>query len=407
MSPKTKKIINIIIITCIVIIVGELIFFGYEYFKKKNNKTYYDSINAFSIINKGYIGVGSNNDNSLSLEKGKITKYDSKKNKVWEKFYNKGYNSTFFNVKEDKGDFVVVGSYEKTKKEKKDKTRTALFVKYDKDGTVIFEKNLQILGNSKFVNLQVVDDGYIVVGQSIFENMTLGLSEAGGGVIVKYDKSGKEVWRSNYGGGKSGLYNDLTILDGYIYVAGKDAARVGTITKYSLTGERIKTTTYEYTDTLGFTSITSVGNKLIVAGAKKIKEEQEDYDTDAILVKYDEDCDLIDSVIYRKNGMERFNKVITDSNNNLVVVGHTAVIAKNKSTKSLNVFSYNGLIAKYKKNLTKVYCEEYGDTQDDYFTDIEEENNRYLVSGYSSYKKDGYLSKFITYSKQGENLEVK
>ena len=44
---------------------------------------------------------------------------------------------------------------------------------------------------------------------------------------------------------------------------------------------------------------------------------------------------------------------------------------------------------------------------DDYFTDVTEINGDYLISGYSSYKKDGYLSKFITYSKQGKSLEVK
>lgn len=406
-NKKYKKAIKIIAIICLVILVVELIYLGYLYFRNKSNKTYFDSANAFEKITSGYILVGSNNDNNESYEKGKITKYDSKKTKVWEKIYNKGYNSTFINVKEDKDNYLVVGSYEKTKSEKKDKTRTALFVKYDKNGDIIFEKNMQILGDSKFTNVVVVDDGYIVVGQSIFENMTLGMDERGGGIMIKYDKTGKELWRTNYGGSKSGLFNDVIVSDGYIYVVGKDAARVGTISKYTLSGERVTTTNYEYTDTLGFTSIVRVGDQLIVAGAKKLSEDKNDYDTDALIVKYDLDCDILDEVTYKGKGIERFNKMIVDSNNNLVLVGHTAVKDEKASTKSLNVFRYDGLLAKYKKSLKKVYVENYGEKLDDYFTDIQEVNNNYIISGYSSYREDGYLSKYITYSKQGKILEVK
>ena len=106
--------------------------------------------------------------------------------------------------------------------------------------------------------------------------------------------------------------------------------------------------------------------------------------------------------------MERFNEIIADSDGNLVAIGHTAIKDEKESTKALNVFRYDGILAKYKTNLKKIYVENYGEPNyDDYFTAIEEVDNNYLISGYSSYKKDGYLSKFITYSKQGKSLEVK
>lgn len=408
MNPKLKKLFMIIVVISIIVLLLDGIFVIFTYVKKENNKVYVDSANAFEKIDNGYILVGSNNDNNKGYEKAKITRYDNDKNKVWEKFYNKGYNSTFFNVKADEDSFVAVGSYEKTKAEKKDKTRTALFVKYDKDGEVIFEKTFQILGNSKFTNVAVVDDGYIVVGQSIFENLTLGIDPRGGGVMIKYDKTGKEVWRTNYGGSKSGLFNDLVVTKDYIYVVGKDASRVGTISKYTLDGERIDTTNYKITDTLGFSSIVKYGNQLIVAGAKKLSDNEDDYDTDAVIVKYDLNLNQIDEVTYKGKGMERFNKIILDSDKNLVLIGHTAVKDKEKSTKRLNVFRYDGIIAKYKTNLKKGYVENYGEQKlDDYFTDVKEVDGKYLVSGYSSYKKDGFLSKFITYSKQGKSLEVK
>ena len=42
------------------------------------------------------------------------------------------------------------------------------------------------MGNSKFNSILVVDDGYIVSGQSIYEDKTLG-SQQGGAVLVKYN----------------------------------------------------------------------------------------------------------------------------------------------------------------------------------------------------------------------------
>ena len=117
MNPKLKKLFMIIVVISIIVLLLDGIFVIFTYVKKENNKGY---------------------------EKAKITRYDNNKNKIWEKFYNKGYNSTFFNVKADEDSFVAVGSYEKTKAEKKDKTRTALFVKYDKNGEKMELSNMAI-----------------------------------------------------------------------------------------------------------------------------------------------------------------------------------------------------------------------------------------------------------------------
>lgn len=408
MSERYKKVIKTIVIICIIILLIDFLLFMYIKFFKKDEQTYFDSLNSFEKIEDGYIGVGSNNNNNKEhFEKAKLTKYDSNKEEVWEKLYNKGYNSSFFSIKKDQDNYIAVGNYEATKQEHKDGVRSALIVKYDSDGEILYEKNFQVLGNSKFTNVLVVEDGYIVIGQSIYENMTLGLSDEGGAFIIKYDKELKEVWRSNYGGSKSGIYNDLIIKDDSIYVVGKDSMRTGIISKYNLNGERLTTTNYEYTDTLGFTSIVEVNNHLYAVGSKKVKEDKDDYDTDALIVKYDLDCKQQDEQIYTGKGMERFNKAIVDSNNNVVIAGQTGIYNKSKSTKKENVFSYNGILAKYDENLKELELEEYGDEMDDYFTDIKEENNNYLVSGYSTYDANSYLSKFILYSKTGKLIGAK
>ena len=403
MSKKMRRLLKIIVIICILVLIFDIGVLIYNNYITEEKDAYFDGINSFETFDDMIIAVGSNSNNDKGYEKAKITLYDKEYQKVWETLYNKKYNSSFSAVKRDneEDNFIAVGSLEANSKEHSDKTRSAVIAKFDKDGKLLSDKRFQVLGNSKFTNILIVDDGYIVVGQSIYENMTLGVSDEGGAFIIKYDKELKEVWKKNYGGSKSGLYNDSIIYDNYIYAVGKDYARVGIISKYSLDGEYISTSTYDFTDTLGFTGITTDNNYLYVVGAKKISEDKNDYDTDALIIKYDFNLNEIENKIYTGKGIERFNKVIVDTNSNIVISGQTGIYNEEKSTSNLNVFSYDGIIAKYSSDLKELLIEQYGDVEDDYFTDIVEKDNLYFVSGYSS--DDGsYLSKFITYTKSGK-----
>lgn len=406
MNDKLKKIFKVIVIICVLILIFDIAFLIYNKYFRSDKKIYFDSINSFQVLDDTYIAVGSNNNNDKSLEKAKITLYNKDKEKVWEKLYNKKYNSSYFSVVKDEDSYIAVGNLEANKKEYQEHTRSALIVKYDLNGEILYENKFQVLGNSKFSNILVVDDGYIVVGQSIYENMTLGLSDEGGAFIVKYDKELNEMWRSNYGGSKSGIYNDLIIVGDYIYAVGKDSSRVGVISKYTKSGERIKTENYKYTDTLGFTSIVSDNDNLYVVGSKKTTEDENDYDTDALIVKYDLELNKISENTYKGKGMERYNRAIIDNNSNIIIAGQTGVYNEKESTSELNVFSYDGIFAKYNKDLEELVLEKYGDEKDDYFTDIKQDNDKYYISGYSTYEDDSYISKIITYSKSGKLIGV-
>lgn len=401
MNHKLKIILRSIVILCIfILIVDGIVLFYYK--KDSKKKTYFDSINGFEILDDSYIAVGSNNNNEKGFEKAKITLYDENYNKKWEKLYNNKYNSSYFSVKKDGDSYIAVGSIEKNKKEHEEKVRSAIIVKYDSDGEKLLENTFQVLGNSKFTNVLVVDDGYIVVGQSIYENMTLGFSDEGGGFIIKYDKNLKEISRSNYGGSKSGLYNDILIQEDAIYAVGKDASNVGIVSKYTSNLERVNTINYEYTDSFGFTGIVSDGNYLYVVGGKKVKKDKQDYDTDALVVKYDLDLNKMKEATYKKDGMERYNRALLDDKQNIVIAGQTGVYNKEKSTTEENVFSYDGIIAKYDTNLKEQFVETYGDEKDDHFTDIKLKKNGYLISGYSTYDEYSYVANFIHYTKSGK-----
>ena len=398
MSKKLRSALKIIVVLCILVLIFDIGFLIYNNYIN-SEKAYFDGINYFESVDDLFIAVGSNSNNKDGYEKAKITLYNSKYKKLWETLYNKKYSSSFSVVKKDKSNFIVVGSYEANIKEHNDKVRSAVIAKFDKDGKLLNDKQFQVLGNSKFTSLLVVDDGYIVVGQSIYENMTLGISDEGGAFLIKYDKELNELWRKNYGGSKSGLYNDLIIHNNYIYAVGKDFARTGIISKYTLDGEYISTSTYNYTDTIGFTGITTDNNYLYVVGSKKVSNDENDYNTDAIIIKYSFDLEEISSNVYKDKEMERYNKVIVDSNSNIVTIGQICIYNKQ------NVFSYDGLIAKYSSNLEELLVEKYKSDEDDFFTNIVEKNNLYILSGYST-KTINYLSRFIIYTSSGKLKDV-
>lgn len=398
MNSKILKNLKIISFLCIIFLVIEIIYVGYSLMYNKES-LYFDGVNALTSDGKSYIAVGSNNNNDYKYEKAILSKYNSKKEKVFEKIYNKGYNGAFFDVEFD-GDFIIaVGSYEKDESDHNNSVRSALLVKYDINGDIVFENDLSILDNSKFTSVTVVDDGYLVTGQSVYKSTKIG-SKEGGAVLIKYDKDGKMLWKSTYGNNKSAVFNNLIVLNDSIYTVGVDDNYFGLICKYNLDGEFITYNDYKWTDIIGFSDICNIGDKIYVCGANRSGDNW----TNSMIVEYDTDCTYIKETVYESDGINRFNKMQVDSNDNIIVIGSLKL---NKSSKdSVDVFNYDAIIGKYKDNLEKVSIIKYGDEKDDFFTDITIVDKNYLVSGYSSYEDGSYLSKFLKYSEALKLLGV-
>lgn len=398
MHRRTIKRLKLVAIICFIALIAEIGYIGYKVINKKDTAIYFDGINAIVYLDKYYATVGSNNDNDNHYEKAKITKYNLKKEKTFEKLYNIGYNSSFFGVTIDGEDLVAVGSYEKTNNEHEESIRHALIVKYDKDGNIVFEKDFGVLDNSKFTGITKVGEDYYVVGQSIYKNTRVGTDE-GGAILAKYDKDGELLWYKTYGSSKSSIFNDLLVVDNYIYTVGTDDNQLGIIVKYDLEGNLETYNDYKTTDSLGFSGITHIGNSIYISGALK----RDNFDTDAMVVRYNLDCVYLDQVIYTGQGKERFNKIIVDDHNHLVAIGTMAIPKKEDG---ISEYNYDGIIAKYDEDLKVIDSISYGDERDDYFTDIKYIDGKYLVVGYSSYEDGSYMSKFINYSRAFKVLGV-
>ena len=366
-------------IVFIVIIVG----CSFLVFYQKKEIRYLDTIDATTVVDDVIYAVGRNNDNDKELTKAKFSIYNSKQEKIYEKLYNTGYTSRFYDLLVDDEDVVIVGEYEKTKKDYKNNNSIAVILKYDEEGQLLFEKEVS---DTNFYDVLACDDGYLAIGTSHDKNKTKG-------VLVKFHTDGTLDWKKEYGTENTEFIAGV-FYHNKIYVTGIEN-QSGVLVSFSRDGKLIDSI-HEETDSLGFSSITVVADSLVLSGGKKVTEDF----SQPLLVKYDLDLSYIDSAIYDSKYSGRFLKVITDNNDDLVVLASTVEGKKNKDV-------HHAYIGKYREDLTEASVVPYYNEEDDYFTDVALMQDTYLVSGYSFYSDQGYLSKFLSYSEALKVLEVK
>ena len=414
-QKRLVKWLRVIIVLCIAIIVIEAGYIGISYYNRTKSIVYTDTLNSFKEIDDGYLVVGNSdfknsefNSYEKDYNKAKFAKYNSDFEVEFESAYTKGYSSYFSDVIEYSDGFIAVGGAQYDEQQVEDNATDGLVVLYDKEGKQVDTKSVQIAGDTTFNKVLLVDDGFIVVGQSILQNMVIGNDPDGGALIIKYDFDLNEVWRANYGGSKSAIFNDAVIDGDYLYLVGKDATRYGMIAKYTLDGEKVFVKSYEYTDTVGFSSIVKVGDEFIVAGSKTINIDAKDEDkvTEGLVVKYDADANVLDEVTFSRNNALRFNKIVSDGDD-LIVVGHTYKKDEEKSTDTYNYLDYRGIIVKFNTDLERLANNKENGSGVDYFSDVIVTDDGYLVGGASSSKELGsnnkdYRTYFLKYNKDLE-----
>lgn len=403
-SKKTKIALLITFIICILIIIGEVVYLIIRQHDIDKNTIYYDSINALVVDGTDVVAVGSSNfrysknyNYTRGHERGKIVKYNQNGDLLFEKMYDRGINTTFSSVISIKDGYIVVGSGVFSEEEQAQEGREAFIIKYDKDGKIIWEKFYQVVTNTSFNKVIATSNGYIAIGQSIYANMEMGNHTTGGGIIVKYDKKGNEVWHNNHGGMKSGNFNDIIEVKGDYYVVGKDASDSGNLVKFNKNGEYQWHKNYNYTDSIGFTGISYLDNSLYVVSAKKIlpdgtsnEDNRSTTNTDALFIKYDLNGNIQFEKTFGGSNYDRYNSIVSHDNN-LYVVGHTTSSdAGVKVTSNGNLMT--GLLVCYDKNGNITRKESLGGSNDDNLTDIIiDSGGSIYISGYSN-SEDGNIA---------------
>ncbi len=390
-----QKWIRLVALLCILILVIEGIYLLFLAKKKDESTIYTDTASSFLQTSNAIYVVGSSDFRygkipyTNGLQKAKFSKYDQSGKLLYEKSYQKGFNSIYNSICEVEDGLIAVGHYEKTEQDQKEKTGPGLIVKYDSNGKVIYEKKISILADTNFTKVKAIQDGYIVIGKSIFENMTLGIDERGGGQMIRFDKEGNEIWRTNYGGSKSGIFNDLVINEeeNSIYVVGKDAARTGVFMKYRLSdGQMEFVKNYSNTDNIGFSSIAKIDDDYVVGSSKKLSEDRESYQTRALLIRYHSDGEIVFEKQFSYNEMSRINSVLV-KDHQIYAVGHSASLNQEKSTKTTRSFDYSGIYLQLSDNGDVLQRKEYKEKNaSTYMSEIQKMKKKFLIVGQSNAK---------------------
>lgn len=359
MKNKKSNLLKRLFIICVVIISIELVAMFVMKIIREREIDHLDAINDIIKDNDAYIAVGvsdfsnsktidtkmykytdttTKKETNIIVNQSKIVKYDNNMNLVWENTFENMYDSTFYSVLKVSDGYIAVGSLVSRYEQIDPNVRDALIVKYDFDGKIIWHKTYHVLSDTEFYKvIDDEDDNVVVIGQSIYENMEVGSHITGGGIIVRYDKDGNILAHNNYGGNKSGSFNDIIkVNDGYI-ICGKDAANYGILIKFKkdfdrdskdtnlITKKLLWQRTYANTDNIGFTSMVLKDDIIYTVGAINISNEKNEegkdiFKYDAGVVLYNTKGKYLGKYSILEDVHHRFNSVILD-NDSLLLSG--------------------------------------------------------------------------------------
>ena len=236
----------------------------------------------------------------------------------------------------ENGDIVVAGKVYSTDIEGIELigSSDAAIVKYDKNGSLLWNKNYGEISTDSFEDIVVTNDGnYIAVGYSSFDSNTNSYNTDG--IITKYDEDGNLKWGKRYGNEGEDKFNAVTELsDG---------------------------------------SIVAVGYGLL------------DHQTDALVVKYDSQGNIVLETRYGGSKDDMFYGINKTSDGGFIAVGtsHSTDIEGLDNHSSST--STGATVVKFDNNGNVEWQKAYGTSPYDYFHDVIETTDGYIVVGYEMY----------------------
>ncbi len=345
-----KEILKIIMIVLGIILILEVGFLVYARIKNEKNSVYVNTINNGKEVSDGYLTIGrsdfkyshTNKFEKNGATKAVFTKYNKEYKMVFESKLDSEYNSSFYDVIEISDGYITVGEIQMTEYQNKNNTSEAVIVKYDKTGKSVWRKNFQVLDVSKFMKVKQDSEGnLVVVGQSLYEANVIGNHTTGGAIIAKYNSKGELLTSANYDGPKSGIYNDFIITeDGYI-VIGKIKSSTGIIIKYNKELKMVWRKLYGNTDSLGLKSIVTLDNKSFLVTGSKMSSSKDSKNQTAVILKYSLTGQKLNEIEYKVKEINRYESIEVN-NENIIATGVSSTIEDQSKVMSfINVYDKN------------------------------------------------------------------
>lgn len=311
-----------------------------------------------------------------------------------------GGRDYFRSVDKSQNGYIVVGNSDSNSKDlynMNNGSMDASIASYDSDGNVEWKDNYGGKRLDYFYGVSTLSDGYVAVGNSNSIDIDLANLNKGGidATIVKYGLNGEIAWNKNYGGMGSDYYYGVTkIVDGIIAVGSttsKDGDLIGvttkggtdaTIVKYDFNGNIIWKKNYGGSGTDLFYSVFSNENGIFAVGYSAstngdLSDVTRKGGTDSIIVKFDNDGNIVWKKNFGGTGTDYFTNIDLASDG-IVAVGYSN--STNLDLIDLNKGGYDSIIVKYDFNGNIVWNKNYGGTSTDHFWDVSISPNGNIVA---------------------------
>ncbi len=247
---------------------------------------------VISTTDGGYIVIGDFTSTDIpGLEnKGEkdivLMKYDANDNIVWQTTYGGDKTDSVLDViATTDGGIVLVGNSNSTNLDgiTPKGSDDAIIVKYDASGTMQWHNSCGGSDREDFRSVVETEDGGFITVGLIWSTDIDGITHNGNndGIIVKYDNQGNAVWKKGFGGSNYDYLHTIIKTSSTTYVA------------------------LAFSNSTDIDGLTSNG------------------DSDAIMVQYDDDGNILWQKNYGGSNSDRFINGIPTSDGGYIVVGDT------------------------------------------------------------------------------------
>lgn len=394
MNDKNKKLMSAIIIILAIILVSELFYFGIKFYHNRKVSTFYTVVSSVVLDNdKTFVGAGFSDYRHSKLNKfdkgyDKATIFEVKNGKTIKEIGLKlGLNSRFNDLIEVKDGYVAVGKIEMNKDQQKEGMTEGLIAKFDKNFKLVWRKNVSILEKTELYKVILDGDDLVIIGTSVYSDGYVGNHTTGGGILLKYSLDGKQKLKINYGGPYSGSFNDIIIEKDSYVVVGLGRKNSGIIVKYDKSGNKLKSGSFGYTDKNGINAVAKIGDNYVTATTKVVNpKDLSNYS--AAIVEFNSNLEKIDDIKYTNDKITYFNDIKVDKDGNVFVCGYTGHV------KEKEVLT-DGIVVKYDKDLYEKSSDVLKGKKNDFYSRIYIKDNNIYLLGYSNsklkeFKTNGY-----------------
>ncbi|MCL2511175.1 MAG: Ig-like domain-containing protein, partial [Bacteroidales bacterium] len=346
-----------------------------------------------------------------------IVKYDNGGNVVWKKNFG-GAGPDYFRSVTALSDGVVAvgnttdsfGTGDLTELTGQGST-DAIIVKYNFDGDIQWKKNFGGSSVDQYNSVTTTSDGIVAVGYAIggFGTGDLtGLTGQGGydAIIVKYNFAGDVVWKKNFGGNNWDFYNSVTATSDGIVAAGYSWGGFGTgdlegltgqggtdaiIVKYDNDGNVVWKKNFGSTGGDSFYSVTALSDGVVAAGTSSGGFGSGDLTGltgrgggDAIIVKYDLDGNIVWKNNFGGSNDEQYDAV-TATSDGIVAAGWAppSSFGTGDLTGMTGQGSVDAIIVKYDFAGNVVWKNNFGGSNADYYTSVTATADGIVAAGYA------------------------